>query len=85
MTIAVDWDVKHQFKQTTKDIMFLVFVKLKAALPYMCDRIKYYRIYIKSLLLELTRWDIGKHNSLRCDAAERGVPSGAILEFSSKN
>ena len=34
-------------------------------------------------------WDIGKQNSPRCDAAERGVPSGAILfayrEFSSKN
>ena len=24
-------------------------------------------------------WDIGKQNSPRCDAAERGVPSGAIL------
>ena len=24
-------------------------------------------------------WDIGKHNSPRCDAAKRGVPSGAIL------
>ena len=24
-------------------------------------------------------WDIGKQNSARCDAAERGVPSGAIL------
>ena len=24
-------------------------------------------------------WDIGKQNSLRCDAAKRGVPSGAIL------
>ena len=24
-------------------------------------------------------WDIGKQNSLRCDATERGVPSGAIL------
>ena len=23
--------------------------------------------------------DIGKQHSLRCDAAERGVPSGAIL------
>ena len=34
-------------------------------------------------------WDIGKQNSPRCDAAERGVPSGAILllhrEISSKN
>ena len=24
-------------------------------------------------------WDIGKHYSHRCDAAERGIPSGAIL------
>ena len=24
-------------------------------------------------------WDIGKQYSPRCDAAERGVPSGAIL------
>ena len=24
-------------------------------------------------------WDIGKQNSPRCDAAERDVPSGAIL------
>ena len=29
-------------------------------------------------------WDIGKQNSPRCDAAERGVPSGAIL-FASRN
>ena len=35
-------------------------------------------------------WDIGKQNSPRCDAAERGVPSGPFLfafnrEISSKN
>ena len=24
-------------------------------------------------------WDTGKQYSLRCDAAERGIPSGAIL------
>ena len=29
-------------------------------------------------------WDIGKQNSLRCDATERGVPSGAIL-FAKRN
>ena len=29
-------------------------------------------------------WDIGKQNSPRWDAAERGVPSGAIL-FAQKN
>ena len=32
------------------------------------------RLSLASLL-----WDIGKQNSPRCDAAERGVPSGAIL------
>ena len=31
-------------------------------------------IYLASFL-----WDIGKQNSPRCDAAKRGVPSGAIL------
>ena len=29
-------------------------------------------------------WDIGKQHSPRCDAAERGVPSGAIL-FAQRN
>ena len=29
-------------------------------------------------------WDIGKQNSLRCDAAKRGVPSEAILISSKK-
>ena len=29
-------------------------------------------------------WDIGKQYSPRCDAAERGVPSGAIL-FAQRN
>ena len=29
-------------------------------------------------------WVIGKQNSPRCDAAERGVPSGAIL-FAQRN
>ena len=29
-------------------------------------------------------WDIGKQNSPRCDATERGVPSGAIL-FACRN
>ena len=34
-----------------------------------------------ALLLSLASllWDIGKQYSPRCDAAERGVPSGAIL------
>ena len=34
---------------------------------------------INSLSLASLLWDIGKQHSPRCDAAERGVPSGAIL------
>ena len=33
----------------------------------------------KTTLNSFKPWDIGKQNSPRCDAAERGVPSGAIL------
>ena len=35
--------------------------------------------YLTHLSLGSLLWDIGKQNSPRCDAAERGVPSGAIL------
>ena len=31
------------------------------------------------LSLAALLWDIGEQNSPRCDAAKRGVPSGAIL------
>ena len=38
-------------------------------------------IYVYLTLLSLVSflWDIGKQYSPRCDAAERGIPSGAIL------
>ena len=36
------------------------------------------------LSLVVILWDIGKQHSPRCDAAERGVPSGAIL-FAQRN
>ena len=36
-------------------------------------------IILTHLSLASLLWDIGKQNSPRCDAAERGVPSGAIL------
>ena len=36
-------------------------------------------LLLTHLSLASLLWDIGKHNSPRCDAAERGVPSGAIL------
>ena len=44
--------------------------------------------YLTRLSLSSLLWDIGKQNSPRCDAAERGVPSGTILfakESLSKN
>ena len=37
---------------------------------------KYFNSYKPGILF---LWDIGKQYSPRCDAAERGVPSGAIL------
>ena len=36
-------------------------------------------ISLTHLSLTSLLWDIDKQNSPRCDAAERGVPSGAIL------
>ena len=35
--------------------------------------------HLTHLSLASLLWDIGKQHSPRCDAAERGVPSGAIL------
>ena len=36
-------------------------------------------VYLTHLSLASLLWDIGKQYSPRCDAAESGVPSGAIL------
>ena len=44
--------------------------------PYAGD---IYKGKLTHLSLASLLWDIGKQNSPRCDAAERGVPSGAIL------
>ena len=35
--------------------------------------------HLTHLSLDFFLWDIGKQHSPRCDAAERGVPFGAIL------
>ena len=37
------------------------------------------QIGLNHLSLASLLWYMGKQNSPRCDAAERGVPSGAIL------
>ena len=41
-------------------------------------------VVFNNLSLAFCLWDIGKQKSPRCDAAERGVPSGAIL-FAQRN
>ena len=41
-------------------------------------------LYLTHLSLASLLWDIGKQHSPRCDAAERGVPSGAVL-FAQRN
>ena len=43
-----------------------------------------FMLYLNHISLASLLWDIGKQYSLRCDAAERGVPSGAIL-FAQRN
>ena len=54
--------------------------------PYheMLVDLKRRRNKLTHLSLASLLWDIGKQNSPRCDAAERGVPSGAIL-FAQRN
>ena len=49
-------------------------------IAWACLRDVYILIHLLThLSLASLLWDIGKQNSPRCDAAERGVPSGAIL------
>ena len=40
--------------------------------------------HLTHISLVVILWDIGKQHSPRCDAVERGVPSGAIL-FTQRN
>ena len=44
-----------------------------------CPDMLSFRQDLTHISLASLLWDIGKQNSPRCDAAERGVPSGAIL------
>ena len=59
----------------------------KHALKYIFQMLRYrhtkrdtfFRTILTHLSLASLLWDMGKPHSPRCDAAERGVPSGAIL------
>ena len=43
------------------------------------DSVYWYYLTLTHLSLASLLWDIRKQNNPRCDAAECGVPSGAIL------
>ena len=73
IAIVVDWEVKREFKQPDDAYAYVNSI-LKV-----CFIIKLTHLSLASLL-----WDIGKQHSPRCDAAERGVPSGAIM-FAQRN
>ena len=69
-------------------ILFLIALKNKFRQPLTCEltginpsRLKNlnycYYCNLTHLSLASLLWDIGKQNSPKCDAAKRGVPSGA--------
>ena len=49
---------------------------------YLNETLSFVSVFVLKLVPLL--WDIDKQYSPRCDAAERGVPSGAIL-FAQRN
>ena len=67
------------FQQNKKITFFQAkivnYYSCKATVPVYCIR----HACLTHLSLGSLLWDIGKQNSPRCDAAERGVPPGAIL------
>ena len=48
------------------------------------SKYEYFRYILTPISLASFLWDIGKQNSPRCDAAERGAPSESIL-FAQRN
>ena len=58
----------------------LVVYKDNGVIDTEYDRLTAHIVHVICYLsLASLLWDIGKQNSPRCNAAERGVPSGAIL------
>ena len=56
--------------------LMIFFSYTESTLPEMQTSLT---VALTHLSLASLLWDISKQNSPRCDAAERGVPSGAIL------
>ena len=64
--------------------MFIEFIECRGILVISLSIFKVFHVLLRAatlthLSLASLLLDIGKQYSSRCDAAERGVPSGAIL------
>ena len=70
----------------TRNHYFLNQCSLNMSISMRNTALKLYipRQNLTHLSLVSLLWDVGKHHSPRCDAAECGVPSGAIL-FAQRN
>ena len=64
------WPLRQDFKTSQSTIILPSCWGIAVS----CQQVRLTHLRLASLL-----WDIGKQHSPRCDAAERGVPSGAIL------
>ena len=67
---------KFSFRQMQHDAFSTVILQ-NSNFRFACSEKKLRNLTHLSLASLL--WDLGKQNSPRCDATERGVPSGAIL------
>ena len=75
--------VTDQLRSYCKAVLLLCFCICEMLVFSRCGSfvtlLKKYKLILTHLSLASLLWDIGKQTRLRCDAAERGVPSGAIL------
>ena len=74
--------VFNQFYLQTKHVFKNIFVFIRHAYTVskkVFEQFQSSNCFLTHLRLASLLWDIGRQHSPRCDAAERGVPSGAIL------
>ena len=87
LSISCLLHVSTSLNITLLPVCIVIFYKMQFRIALIIV-VVWVRIFILTpLSLVSLLWDICKQNSPRCDAAERGVQSGAILlrEFSAKN
>ena len=77
--------IRDSMAATINNILPIIIINLWAKLQRSIGASKFnlvqnfYNPRLTHLSLASFLWDIGKQNSTRCDAAKRGVPSGATL------